>query len=51
MLSYNIDTSEVVDYRNPSDFNNGNCTIMKEDYKVQHGLRRVIREEKMAKLL
>ena len=47
MLSYNIDSSEVIDYRNPSDFNNGNCI----DYegriiRCQHGLRRVIREEK-----
>ena len=47
MLSYNIDTSEVVDYRNPSDFNNGNCTDNEgRIIRCQHGLRRVIREEK-----
>ena len=47
MLSYNIDTSEVIDYRNPSDFNNGNCTDNEgRIIRCQHGLRRVIREEK-----
>ena len=47
MLSYNVDTSEVVDYRNPSDFNNGNCTDNEgRIIRCQHGLRRVIREEK-----
>ena len=47
MLSYKIDTSEVVDYRNPSDFNNGNCTDNEgRIIRCQHGLRRVIREEK-----
>ena len=47
MLSYNFDTSEVVDYRNPADFNNGNCTDNEgRIIRCQHGLRRVIREEK-----
>ena len=47
MLSHNIDTSEVIDYRNPSDFNNGNCTDNEgRIIRCQHGLRRVIREEK-----
>ena len=46
MLSYNVETSEVKDYRNPSYFNNGNC--MDHEGRIircQHGLRRVIREE------
>ena len=47
MLSYNVDTLEVIDYRNPSDFNNGNCTDHEgRIIRCQHGLRRVIREEK-----
>ena len=47
MLSYNVDTLEAIDYRNPSDFNNGNCTDNEgRIIRCQHGLRRVIREEK-----
>ena len=47
MLSYNVDTLEAIDYRNPSDFNNGNCTDHEgRIIRCQHGLRRVIREEK-----
>ena len=47
MLSYNVDTLEAFDYSNPSDFNNGNCTDHEgRIIRCQHGLRRVIREEK-----
>ena len=47
MLSFNTDTSEVFDYRNPSFFNNGNCTDSDgRILRCQHGLRRVVREEK-----
>ena len=46
MLSINIKTNDVFDFRNPSEFNNGNCV---DSYgrliRCQHGKRRVIREE------
>ena len=46
MLAYNIDSNEVKEFRNPSNFNNGNCTDhFGRIIRCQHGLRRVIREE------
>ena len=47
MLSYNIQTKDTSDFRNPSEFNNGNCTDLSGRLiRCQHGKRRVIREEK-----
>jgi len=47
MLSYNIETKIISDFRNPSEFNNGNCTdISGRLVSCQHGKRRVVRQEK-----
>ena len=51
MLSYDVETGIVSDFRNPSDFNNGNCTdISGRIISCQHGKRRVVRQEKNGKL-
>ena len=47
MLSYDAETGVVSDFRNPSEFNNGNCTdISGRLISCQHGKRRVVRQEK-----
>ena len=51
MLSYNLETMIVSDFRNPSEFNNGNCTdISGRLISCQHGKRRVVRQEKNGNL-
>ena len=47
MLSYDVETRIISDFRNPSEFNNGNCTdISGRLISCQHGKRRVVRQEK-----
>ena len=51
MLSYDAETGVVSDFRNPSEFNNGNCTdISGRLISCQHGKRRVVRQEKNGEL-
>ena len=51
MLSYDVETGVVSDFRNPSEFNNGNCTdISGRLISCQHGKRRVVRQEKNGEL-
>ena len=47
MLSCDVETKIISDFRNPSEFNNGNCTdISGRLISCQHGKRRVVRQEK-----
>ena len=47
MLSFNVETKIVSDFRYPSEFNNGNCTDLSgRIISCQHGKRRVVRQEK-----
>ena len=47
MLSFDVETKIISDFRNPSEFNNGNCTdISGRLISCQHGKRRVVRQEK-----
>ena len=47
MLSCDVETNIISDFRNPSEFNNGNCTdISGRLISCQHGKRRVVRQEK-----
>ena len=47
MLSFNVETKIVSDFRYPSEFNNGNCTDASgRIISCQHGKRRVVRQEK-----
>ena len=51
MLSCDVETNIISDFRNPSEFNNGNCTdISGRLISCQHGKRRVVRQEKNGNL-
>ena len=51
MLSFDVETKIISDFRNPSEFNNGNCTdISGRLISCQHGKRRVVRQEKNGNL-
>ena len=51
MLSCDVETNIISDFRNPSEFNNGNCTdISGRLISCQHGKRRVVRQEKNGEL-